>query len=356
MIEVSVLGSWSLVELSGEFDVANADEIQSVVSDLAARAVTDVTVDLSRVTLMTAAGLHALEAANDRIESVDGRLLLVGAGGHIRRVFEVTGLESILPLTAPTPTSPPVAALTAGHDFSEEARPGTVSALSAQLFDLSNLILTSQSVSQDLRRVARVAVDMVPGTTAASITLVATGRPRSAVITGLVAIEVDVAQYVVDEGPCLDAARRAEPIRVDVLDTDERFVHLAPLAHHAGIRAVLSLPVTTNGVTIGSLNVYSNQMFPSDAEQVAGIIASQAATAVVKSEIYAALRRATDVAQRRLHVDQDINIAQGALAELQDCSLDQARNLLHSAAVVNRESLHHVARRIIGSLGHPAGP
>lgn len=348
MIEVSVTGAWALVELSGEFDLMNADEIRSVVADLAEQAVTDVTVDLSGVTLMGAAGLHSLEAAGGLMEDIGGRLLLLGASGQIRRVFEATGIDRSLPFSHGARRLPASQAATT-HP-SAESDPDSISAIGGQLFGLSQRLLTERFVTGDLRRVVRSAVRSVPGATAASVTLLARGKPRSAVVSDSVAIEVDVAQYALDEGPCLDAAVTSERVRVNVLAAEERFTHLAPLAARAGVKAVLSVPVTTDDTTVGSLNVYSDAAFPPDAEAWAGIIAAQAAIAIVKAEIYAAARRAAALAQHRLHVDQDINVAQGAVAELQDCSLQQARLLLRSAASTNGETLHEVARRIIASL------
>lgn len=352
MIEVSVVGAWARVALSGEFDLINADEIHAVVADLLGQAVTDVTVDLTRVTMMGAAGLHALEHAADLIDGVDGRMVLMGATARTRRVFEITGLATSLRLTDAVTVKRPAVAV--GADGSAGPDPDAVKAVSRQLLDISRLLLTAGTVTDDLRSVARAAVGAIAGAKAASITILAHGQPRSAAISDSVAIEVDAAQYRLDEGPCLDAARTARPVRVDVLGAGERFVHLAPLALRATVQSVLSIPVTIDSHTLGSLNVYSDQAFPPAADASAEILAAQAAAAIVKSEAYAAIRRAADSTQRRVEGNQELNIAHGALAELHDCSVEQARRLLRSAATSNRESVHHVAQRIITSLGNAA--
>jgi hypothetical protein len=62
------------------------------------------------------------------------------------------------------------------------------------------------TITEKLRRVAHAAVQDVPGCRAASISVLAHGPPRTVTVSDAVAIEVDVAQYLLNEGPCLEAA------------------------------------------------------------------------------------------------------------------------------------------------------
>ncbi len=98
MINVATIGSWALVDLAGEFDLDNAEGIRSVAVELVDQGATDVSVDLSRVRFMGAAGLNALQAANHAVESADARLIIVGASPFARQLFTITGLDRTLPL------------------------------------------------------------------------------------------------------------------------------------------------------------------------------------------------------------------------------------------------------------------
>jgi anti-anti-sigma factor len=351
MIAVTAFGAWALVELSGEFDVLNAEEIRCVVADLVAQTVTDVTIDMSAVTLLGAAGLNALVAANALIEGVKGRLVILGATGQTCKLFEVTGLTRPLRLVqGPGLLEASAPAITGGAEPSGGSDPAEVDDLSTQLFELGRLLLNEPAITHDLRRVVRTAVQVVPNATAASITVSAQGEPRTAAVSDSVAIEVDAAQYISGEGPCLDAGRLGQRVRLDVVGADEHFSHFAPLALRAGIRAVLSIPVNAGNIAIGSLNLYSTTTFPAAAEAPAEIIAALAAMAIITTDTYAAAHAAAQSAQQRLQADADINIAIGVLTGLQGCSLQQARQLLRSAASVNDEPLHQVARRIIAAV------
>ena len=77
------------------------------------------------------------------------------------------------------------------------------------------------------------------------------GEPRTAAVSDAVAIEVDVAQYTANEGPCLDAARTSRVVRVDQLGAEERFCRFGPRAQDLGIQAVLSVPATVAATSSG---------------------------------------------------------------------------------------------------------
>ena len=78
MIDVTVFGPRAVVCLTGEFEGANSEEISSVIAELVAEDVSELTVDLSRVTTMASAGLSGLLAASKAIEAGGGRMVLVG--------------------------------------------------------------------------------------------------------------------------------------------------------------------------------------------------------------------------------------------------------------------------------------
>ena len=106
------------------------------------------------------------------------------------------------------------------------------------------------------------------------------GEPRTAAVSDAVAIEVDVAQYTANEGPCLDAARTSRMVRVDQLGAEERFCSFAPRAQDLGIQTVLSVPATVTGHLIGTVNLYATSAFAPAAETAAAAIATQVTAAV----------------------------------------------------------------------------
>ena len=64
-------------------------------------------------------------------------------------------------------------------------------------------------------------------------------------------------QYGRGHGPCLQALRTGERVKVPDLATDDRWGEYRLHALAAGARSSVSLPLTVNDATIGSVNLYS---------------------------------------------------------------------------------------------------
>lgn len=280
MINIVVAGGWALIGLAGEFDIANSTEIVSAGAQLVNQGATDLTIDLTRVTFMGAAGCNALLAAHNSTLAAGSRMVILGATVFTRRVFHITGLDQVLPLPAAPAMAEPAAADAESFDGKAMSYAND-EVLRGRWSDPRRQGLTKGSVAEVLCQIARGTVSVVPGATAATIGVRANGELRTAAVSGSLAIDVDAAQYTVNEGPCLDAARDCERIRVDTLTADERFTHFAPLALEVGIQAVLAIPITVGSGSLGSLNVYSTTAFGASAEEAADIMTALAATAMI---------------------------------------------------------------------------
>lgn len=81
------------VELSGEIDVAVSDRLASV---LVRAAGSTVVADISSVTFMDASDVSALIEAKQRIEEKGDDLIVRGARGMVRRLFEILDFERLL--------------------------------------------------------------------------------------------------------------------------------------------------------------------------------------------------------------------------------------------------------------------
>lgn len=351
LIETSLTGRLAVLTLAGEFDVANCDQIRAVTADLVGSGVTDITMDFSQVTFVDAAAIGSVVAADNLLAEIGGRMLLVGLSGPSAKAFTISGAAGALPvliLSGPGPT--PAQSPQVRSDF--ESPEG----LRAQLYDLSQRLLVQETLTANLREVAHAAVRTVRGCDTASVALLAVGQSRTGVGASQVAIEVDVAQYRTGEGPCLDAAQTGRPIRLDVFDPGESYVHFAPLAVEAGVNAILSVPIVFEGEAIGSLNLYSTTRgaFDPEAETVGTVLAAQAAAAVGGSSLYGSVRRLAEGAQR--HSDDRADFAAGdVLTVLRNDSLRQAEELLTSTAGANYQSLSQAARHILAGIGQSAG-
>ena len=286
------------------------------------------------------------------MSAVNGRMVVIGASPWLRRVFAAAGAADTLPVA---PGSPP-------HDRQIRSAAGGVQpyngadgaggndVLVQSFVELAGLLLTESTTTGNLRRIVHTAVSTVPGCTSASISVMALGAPRSAAVSNRVAVEVDVAQYILDEGPCLDAARDSDHVGFDLLAPDQRFAHFAPLALQAGVRAVVSVPIVIADQTVGSLNVYSDCSFGPHAETMAELLAAETAAALATTDVLAAVGRIAGTSQRRFDDLAQLTIAESAIGGLHDVSVDQARRMLYSAASADEKTVVEAAQRIISII------
>jgi len=116
-----------VVWVVGELDLATAPRVDDVLLSVCSTPVGCVIVDVSRLTFLSAAGLHALVAAHNRLLSAGRKGLAVrGASGIVLRVFRLTGLTGLLGDPEPIPSTSVVPfhglPQSHGHDLERERR------------------------------------------------------------------------------------------------------------------------------------------------------------------------------------------------------------------------------------------
>jgi anti-anti-sigma factor len=84
-----------VLAVSGEIDLATATAVERELCR-AEESHDLVALDLSQVSFLDSAGLHAIVAANLRLRERGGRLLVVAGPPYISRLFELTGLSDRL--------------------------------------------------------------------------------------------------------------------------------------------------------------------------------------------------------------------------------------------------------------------
>jgi anti-anti-sigma factor len=102
-------GGGRLVRLAGELDVATTGPVGHGLSAVVMPG-DRLVVDVSAVTFMDASGLSILVAARQRVIAGGGGLVVQGAAGIVRRLFELTGLTGLLDDSEPVCSGSGVAA------------------------------------------------------------------------------------------------------------------------------------------------------------------------------------------------------------------------------------------------------
>ena len=84
------------IELRGEFDSANADELRAALDGHLDAGRRVLRVDTRRVTFIDSCAVGAIVNAHARCNAEHGSLILTGVQPRIARLFQITGLDHVL--------------------------------------------------------------------------------------------------------------------------------------------------------------------------------------------------------------------------------------------------------------------
>jgi anti-sigma B factor antagonist len=88
----------AVVHLSGEVDLATCPQLRDVLAGLIDGGIYHLVVDLEQVSFLDSSGIGVLMGAHRRIREHGGSLRLTAPSAHVRRVLELTGVTTVLPI------------------------------------------------------------------------------------------------------------------------------------------------------------------------------------------------------------------------------------------------------------------
>jgi len=224
-----------------------------------------------------------------------------------------------------------------------------------QLLSLSRLEPDDRSLLPVLQRVADLAVAQLDGCDMAGVTLVRGERPTTAVFTEAEAPEIDQAQYDTGRGPCVDAFRTGEILRIDDTTTDDRWPEFAVAAADHGVRSTLSLPLHTDDTVLGALNLYSRQVGSfDDNDQIVGVFVAHAATSLANATAFAAAQVLSEQLQEALASRAVIEQAKGIIMAEHQLDADSAFEILKVRSQDSNRKLRDIAAGVVQDAISPA--
>jgi anti-sigma B factor antagonist len=87
-------GTSATVQVAGEIDLTSAPQLDDEVTGLIEDSVNNLTITLQGVSFMDSTGLRVLLKASKLIESTGGSLVLGQPSDPVRRLLEVSGLDT----------------------------------------------------------------------------------------------------------------------------------------------------------------------------------------------------------------------------------------------------------------------
>lgn len=233
-------------------------------------------------------------------------------------------------------------------------RPGDMAATYAAL---QSLVLNAQSVEDFLTDLARLSSAITEPRASCGITARYGSRPLTVASSDARAERVDESQYVVGEGPCLDALRTGTPIAVRDMAADTRWEEYRERAVEQGLKSSLSMPLIVDGSPTGALNLYSFDLvdaFSGAQTRRAEVFAAQASTALTLMTRQLQQRETAEQLEQALASRTTIDHAIGIIMGQQRCSADEAFALLRRHSQSNNRKLREVAADIVTQVsGQP---
>ncbi|MFP5219072.1 MAG: GAF and ANTAR domain-containing protein [Actinomycetes bacterium] len=186
----------------------------------------------------------------------------------------------------------------------------------------------------------------------------AQGHRATVCATDEVAALVEDLQFLVGEGPCVDATANRSPVLVsDVEDRSEgvqdRWPAFLDGAAGAGVRAVFGFPLTIGAVPLGAMDLYRRTPGPLDPDELrAALLTADSATAVLLDLATGA--PAGNAAWLQPGLRFKVHGAAGMVSAQLGASIEQALVQLRAVAFADGRSVEEVADDVIaGKLTFP---
>lgn len=200
-----------------------------------------------------------------------------------------------------------------------------------------------------LSHIVELAVAMVPGSSAATISVPTRHTPSTAAFTDPGGRVADQMQFDLGEGPTLDAMSQTAPSHSLEVANDSRWPHWGPRAgRELVITSVLSFPLHTSSTTLGVLTLYSSSPSTITPETISHL---DAFAAIAATAMHAArtAEQLTCANRSRLTIGQ----AQGILMKQFDLDADRAFAVMNRISQDTNTKLATVAERVITTRSLP---
>jgi GAF domain-containing protein len=214
---------------------------------------------------------------------------------------------------------------------------------------LSEVFGADSTLADTLRRIASWAAEAIESTAFACITLTFDGDAPGVVSTDAQALEIERSQFESHEGPSIDAFRTARICRVPSTAAKGEWPAFREACHARGILSAAAFPLTSEGVTLGAMTLYSTDYhaFGTHETRIARSFADQAVTAILDARADELVRHPSDDPSSR--GTRDIDRAQQVIMASTGVTADAALAVLLTQALDQDRTLEDVATDLINS-------
>jgi len=215
--------------------------------------------------------------------------------------------------------------------------------------DVARLLKEDEVQDEVLRRLTSLGVELVPGSTAAAVTIAMNGGALTFAASDQRLDRLHSLQFGAGEGPVVETLRHNEPRRIDNTVAERRWPAFCRAAADAGFCSCLALPLRTDRQPAGAVALYGQEpdVFRGVAHDVALLFAAQGGTAVRNASLYRACRRMVDNLHVALESRAVIEQAKGILHVQLGVSPGEAFHLLSRYSQNTNQRVRRVSVRLV---------
>jgi transcriptional regulator with GAF, ATPase, and Fis domain len=224
----------------------------------------------------------------------------------------------------------------------------------AALAELARALAQDQSVPAALQSILSLVLRALPSCHAASVTVLDDeAKPSTMAATDEETLLMDQRQYALQDGPCLDAARRHQVNRWTLQEAEQRWPDFTSLAEEMGLRSYLSAGLSLAGRPLGALNLSSRDAdgFSQLDEDLVSLLTEPAAASIVVASRYAEARELASQLEQALRSRAVIDQAIGIMMAESRCDAEQAFAMLGRASNNRNMKLRDLAIQIVTRVG-----
>lgn len=226
--------------------------------------------------------------------------------------------------------------------------------LPAGFTDLVTLVAGAVEFPALLAQVAAFAVSAIPGADGVGVAVLRSARGENQVEATASSAdfvrEIDTLQYdVLQEGPCITAARERRTVRSGSLGGAAMWPRFGPRVGRRGVHSALSLPLLLPDQVVGAINVYAHakNVFDDRAAELGESFARPAAVVVHNARMMAHAQTLTGQLQTALQSRPVIDQAVGLIRGRSGVSAEEALARLKAISQNEHTKLVVVAQRIV---------
>jgi GAF domain-containing protein len=222
-------------------------------------------------------------------------------------------------------------------------------ALAERLSEVARLLGSGHDDDAVLLRLTRLGVELIPGATAAAVTIPADDQPHTFAASDPRVDQVHWVQFDSGEGPVVETLRYNESRHARDVRSEPRWPAFCDATAGAGFLSCLTLPVHADRDGSGAMALYGDRpgAFSGASHDLALLFAAQAGTAVHNDAIYATCRQMVANLQAALESRAVIEQAKGMVHMALEVSPEEAFQLISRTSQNTNEKVRDVAARLV---------